>query len=69
MILNPIRFSGDYPIQIDELYIGSKRKYNRGAYRKFQRNGKWIFGMWEKYSGLVFACVVPDRSGYLATLR
>ena len=62
MNYHPVTFSGANPTQIDELYIGSKRKYNRGAYRKFQRNGKWIFGIWEQHTGKVFACVVPDRS-------
>jgi transposase-like protein len=64
---DPILFDGWHPVEFDEGYAVSKRKYNRGTLRPYQRSGRWLFGMAERWTGRVAVVVVPDRK--LTTLR
>jgi transposase-like protein len=57
--IDPVTFTSDQVVEIDEAYFGPKQKYNRG---RRVRSGFWVFGMTARESQLFYGCVVDDRT-------
>ncbi len=54
----PLKLEGI--VQLDETWIGSKRKHNVG--RCSDSSGKWVFGMLSVTTGTFIAYIVPNRN-------
>ena len=57
---NPIILGKDFPVQIDKIKFGKKRKYNRGKRRK-EAYQTWVFGILEEKTNFNVLWVVDDR--------